>query len=100
MVPASDGGDDFVGVIGPSEGVRVGVGLDEEAIDGRLQGDEGVKHTRFRRCLVNSAKKPSAALIQDAEVGVKWKMKRGCRASHLSTLGTSAPMVLRKRMNS
>ena len=28
------------------------------------------------------AKKPSTALSQDAEVGVKWKVQRGCRASH------------------
>ena len=29
------------------------------------------------------AKKPSTALSQDAEVGVKWNAQRGCRASHL-----------------
>ena len=32
------------------------------------------------------AKKPSTALSQDAEVGVKWNVQRGCRASHLRTL--------------
>jgi hypothetical protein len=33
------------------------------------------------------AKKPSTALIQLAEVGVKWKVQRGCRASHSMTFG-------------
>ena len=33
------------------------------------------------------AKKPSTALSQDAEVGVKWNVQRGCRASHWRTLG-------------
>jgi len=42
---------------------------------------------RFNRRLVSLAKKLSTALIHEAEVGVKWKVKRGCRASHLSTLG-------------
>jgi hypothetical protein len=32
---------------------------------------------------VSLAKKPSMALSHDAEVGVKWKVQRGCCASHL-----------------
>jgi hypothetical protein len=40
------------------------------------------KTPRLRRRRVSLAKKPSTALSQDAEVGVKWKTKRGCRASH------------------
>jgi hypothetical protein len=36
-VPAPDGGDDFVGVLGPAEAFRVFVCLNEEAVDGRLQ---------------------------------------------------------------
>jgi hypothetical protein len=31
---------------------------------------------------VSLAKKPWTALSQDAEVGVKWNVQRGCRASH------------------
>jgi hypothetical protein len=42
---------------------------------------------RLRRRLVSLAKKPSMALSHDAEVGVKWKVQRGCCASHLRTLG-------------
>jgi len=33
------------------------------------------KTPRFRRRLVSVAKNPSIALIQDAEVGVKWKVQ-------------------------
>ena len=39
------------------------------------------------RLLVSLAKKVSTALRQDAEVGVKRKVQRGCRASHSRTLG-------------
>jgi hypothetical protein len=43
LVPSSDGGDDFVGVCGPCEGLRVGVGLGEEAVDGGLEVDDGAE---------------------------------------------------------
>jgi hypothetical protein len=36
---------------------------------------------RFRRRFVHLAKKPSTALNHDAEVGVKWRTKRGCRGA-------------------
>ena len=42
---------------------------------------------RLRRRLVSLAKKPSTAFSHEAEVGVKWKVQRGCRASHARTLG-------------
>src|SRR5438552_13664890 len=42
---------------------------------------------RLRRRVVSLAKKPSTALSHDAEVGVKWKVQRGCCASHLRTFG-------------
>src|SRR5271170_282498 len=42
---------------------------------------------RFSRRLVSLAKKPSTALSQLAEVGVKWKVHRGWRASHWRTAG-------------
>ena len=40
MVPAPNGGDDFIGVSGPGEGLRIGVGLGQEAIDGGLEVDD------------------------------------------------------------
>jgi hypothetical protein len=45
------------------------------------------KTPRFSLRLVSRAKKPSTALIQEADVGVKWKVKRSCRPSHSTTLG-------------
>ena len=45
------------------------------------------KTPRFRRRRVSLAKKPSTALSQEAEVGVKWKVQRWCRASQARTLG-------------
>src|SRR5271169_236349 len=45
------------------------------------------KTPRFNRRFVSLAKKPSTALSQDADVGVKWKVQRGCRASHRRTFG-------------
>jgi hypothetical protein len=45
------------------------------------------KTPRFSRRFVSIGKNPSTALSQDAEVGVKWKVQRGWRASHWRTLG-------------
>jgi hypothetical protein len=45
------------------------------------------KMPRFNRRRATLAKKPSTALSQDAEVGVKWNVQRGCLASHFCTLG-------------
>src|SRR5258707_12194 len=41
----------------------------------------------FKRRLDSLAKKPSTALSQEHEVGVKWKTKRSCRSSQARTLG-------------
>ena len=49
MVPSSDGGNDFVGVCGPCEGLRFGVGLGEEAVDSGLEVDDGAETRRFKR---------------------------------------------------
>ena len=48
------------------------------------------KMPRLRRRLVRVAKKPSTALSQEAEVGVKWNVQRGWRASHWRTAGCLA----------
>jgi len=42
-VPASDCGDDLVWILGAVKGLRIIVGLDEEAVDGLLQRDQGVE---------------------------------------------------------
>ena len=43
------------------------------------------KTPRFNRRFVSLAKKPSTALSQDADIGVKWNVQRGCRASNWRT---------------
>jgi hypothetical protein len=40
LLPASDGGDGFVGIGGPGKGLWRLVGLGEEAMDGGLQIDD------------------------------------------------------------
>ncbi|MCE3241606.1 MAG: hypothetical protein K0Q83_2113, partial [Deltaproteobacteria bacterium] len=63
------------------------VGLLEIAVDGAWRSTTDRKAPRFRRRLVRVAKKVSTALSQEHEVGVKWKTKRGWRASQASTFG-------------
>ena len=45
------------------------------------------KMPRCSRRRVSLAKNPSTALSQEAEVGMKWKVQRGWRASQTRTLG-------------
>ena len=71
----------------PDEGFGIEVCLGDEAVDGDLQINDDWNTPRLRRWRVSLAKKPSTALSQDAEVGVKWNVQRGCRASHCRTFG-------------
>ena len=87
LVPSSDGGDDFVWISGPCEGLWLFIVLIEEPVDGGLQIDNRRKDTAFQSALCELGEKPSMALSQDAEVGVKWKVQRGWRVSHWRTLG-------------
>ena len=78
-MPASDSGDDLVGVLGPAEGSRVCVGFGEKAIDSSLEGDEGVEHAALQPPFGQFGKEAldgidpgeTAGLRRDAEVGVK-----------------------------
>jgi hypothetical protein len=45
------------------------------------------KTPRLRRWRVSLDKKPSTALSQEPDFGVKWNLQRGCRASQALTLG-------------
>ena len=47
MVPASDGGDDFIGIGGPDERFRALIVLGQEAVDGDLKIDERMEDTVF-----------------------------------------------------
>ena len=86
MDPALHGCDDAVGVSGPDEGLWIGIGFREEAVEGGLEFDD--RNTpRFSRRRVSLENKVSTALSQEHDFGVKWKRKRGCRASQAFTLG-------------
>jgi len=43
LVPASSGGDDFVGIGGPDEGLWLSVMIGDEAVDGGLEVDDGAE---------------------------------------------------------
>ena len=62
----------------PSEGLGVGIVLGQVAVDRGLKVDDSDGRASCRR-LVSVAKKPSTTLSQEALVGVKWKVTRGCR---------------------
>ena len=59
----------------------------DEAVDGGLEVDDGVEDAVLEPARESLAKKPSTALSQEQEVGVKWKVQRGWRASQARTLG-------------
>ena len=86
-MPTGSGGDDFVGIGGPGEGLWLLVVIEDEAIDGGLEIDDGAEDTTFQSTSAELAKNPSTALSQEHEVGVKWKTKRGWRSSQARTLG-------------
>jgi len=47
LVPASDGGDDFIRISGPDEGLWAFVVVGKEAVDGGLKVDERVEDAAF-----------------------------------------------------
>ena len=46
-MPAFNGGDDFVGIGGPSEGLWLFVVFNEETVDGGLKIDDGMENAAF-----------------------------------------------------
>ena len=79
--------DDLVWILGPSKEAWIVVGVGDVAVDRFLERDEGMKHTALEPLPGEFGEEALTALTQEAEVGVKWNMKRGCRASELITLG-------------
>jgi hypothetical protein len=72
LVPASDGGDDFVGIGSPHEGLGVVIGFLKETVDGGLEINDRSENPAFEAAPGQlGEKKPSTALSQEAEVGVK-----------------------------
>ena len=58
------------------------VGLCDEAVDSNLKIDHAPEDTALEPLLGKFGENPSTALSHEHEVGVKWKAKRGWRASH------------------
>ena len=75
-MPPLDGGDDFVGIGGPCEGLWILVVLGEEAIDCGLEVDDGVENAAFQSPFGQLGEEALDALSHEHEVGVKWKVKR------------------------
>ena len=57
LVRTPDGGDDFVWIGNPLEGLRVGVVIVEEAVDGGLEVGDGSKHAAFEAALGQDGEK-------------------------------------------
>jgi hypothetical protein len=76
VMPSLDGGDDFVGIGGPLEGLGMSVVVFDEPVDGFLELGHRSEDAALEPSLVRMAKNPSTALSQEAEVGVKWKVQR------------------------
>ena len=57
-MPASDSGDDFVGILCPDEGLRIVVGVFEDAVDGGLEIDDRVEDAALETLLCCPASAP------------------------------------------
>ena len=70
-MPTSDCGADFVRFGSPGEGLRIVVGLPQNAVDGALKIDDRPEHAACEAELAEFCKKkPSTALSHEHEVGV------------------------------
>lgn len=57
-MPSVDGGNDLVRVLGPAKELRVLIGLFDEAVDGSLQGNDGVEHAPFEPAIGQLGEEP------------------------------------------
>ena len=70
-----------MGVCRPAEGLRVGIVFGEVAVDGGLEVDEAKEGAVPQPALGQGGEEAFDRVNQEALVGVKWKVTRGCRAS-------------------
>ena len=86
-MPSFDGGDDFVWIGGPGEGLWVVVGLVEEAVDDDLEVDNGAEDAAFQAPLRELREEALDGIEPGAGGrGTKWKVKRSWRPSQARTL--------------
>ena len=77
-MPTFDGGDNFVGIGGPDEGLGIIIGLGDESIDGGLQVDHGSEDTALETASGELGEVSLDGVEPgEHEVGTKWKTKRG-----------------------
>src|ERR1700721_3531117 len=72
---------------GHGEGFGLGLCSTTKRLMAACKSTTDTKTPRFNRRLVSLAKKPSTALSQDADMGVKWNLQRGCREINRRTFG-------------
>jgi hypothetical protein len=65
-VPSLRGGDDFVRVAVHVNGLRIGVGLSDEAVDRRLKIDDGAEDTTFQSTSAELSEKPLDSVEPEA----------------------------------
>lgn len=70
-MPVPNGGENFVWIGLPGEGSQVLVMFLDEATDGSLKINDGMKDAVLQAVLVTLAKKPSTALSHSQRVGTK-----------------------------
>ena len=70
MVPAPYGGDDFVRVGRPGEGLRVVVGLAQKAFNGGLEIDNRPKHAALETAFAELGEETFNSIKPRHEVGV------------------------------
>jgi hypothetical protein len=86
LVLSFGSGNDGLGIGLPDEGPGIAVARRDEAVDGLSQGDDGGEYAAFELAFGELGEQVSTAFCQEHEVGVKWKMQRGCRVSQGRTL--------------
>ena len=87
MSPAVDGGENGIGGFGPDEWLGVVVGFSDEAVDGGLKLDNRGEDAAFEALPGERGKQAFDGIGPGAGSRVKWKVKRGCRASQAVTFG-------------
>ena len=86
-MPASDGGDDFVGIGDPLEGFGMGVVIVEEAIDRGLKVGHGSEDAAFEAAFGEDCEEALDGVEPGGRGRVKWKVERGWRVIHCRTVG-------------
>jgi hypothetical protein len=86
LVPALGGGDDVFAIGFSDEGAGIVVVVLDEAVDGRLQVDQGAQGAALE-----APGQPGEEALDVAapgpEAGVQWKVQRAWRASRWRTFG-------------